>query len=299
MNPDLRRNLPPHVPLLDQAGPVASPIATRPAGALIQELGAILQSGFNLAFALILDPSLPLVAHQPSRDKVIVVSIQDPLSPLFSLEAFEEVMALEDFRSVRPSAARHAGSAAVHVVSSRNLKVAALNVCRSEPVPDANRPRGRPLALHSLACADAADLGIFKGGENPGHQRRGPGHIVVSHDGDGSRHSRQSLADLESLVGNVCVHDTDPGVVEGPGQLVKSLALVVRRDQNKLVWLTGQDALKRRSKLLKRIMNSRNNDRDVVVGKGWLARDRLRFVGPMADAVNKQPDISMEPSMRR
>lgn len=162
MNPDLRRNLPPHVPLLDQAGPVASPIATRPAGALIQELGAILQSGFNLAFALILDPSLPLVAHQPSRDKVIVVSIQDPLSPLFSLEAFEEVMALEDFRSVRPSAARHAGSAAVHVVSSRNLKVAALNVCRSEPVPDANRPRGRPLALHSLACADAADLGIFK-----------------------------------------------------------------------------------------------------------------------------------------
>lgn len=126
------------MPLLDQAGPVASPIATRPAGALIQELGAILQSGFNLAFALILDPGLPLVAHQPSRDKVIVVSIQDPLSPLFGFEAVEEIMALEDFRSVRPSAARHARGAAVHVVSSRDLKVAALNVCCSEPVPDAN-----------------------------------------------------------------------------------------------------------------------------------------------------------------
>lgn len=72
----------------------------------------------------------------------------------------------------------------------------------------------------------------------------------------------------------------------------------MRCDQNQLKRLAGQDALKRRSKLLKRIMNSRNDDRDVVVGKGWLARDRLRLVGPMADAVNKQPGISMEPSMR-
>lgn len=255
------------MPLLDQAGPVASPIATRPAGALIQEFGAILQSGFNLAFALILDPGLPLVAHQPSRDKVIVVSIQDPLSPLFGLEAVEEIMALEDFRSVRSSASRHAGGAAVHVVSSRDLKVAALNVCGSEPIPDANRPRGRPLALHSLACADAADLGIFKGGENPGHQGGWPGHIIVSHDGDGSFHGRQSLADLKSLVGNGCIHDTDPWVIEGLGQLLKSLALVVCCDQNQLGRLAGQNALKRRSKLLKRIMNSRDNDRDVFVGE--------------------------------
>lgn len=283
------------MPLLDQAGPVASPVATRPAGALIQELGAVLQSCLNLAFALILDPSLPLVAHQPSRDKVVVVSIQDPLSPLLRLEAIEEVVALEDGRSVRSSAAGHARCAAIHVVRGRDLKVAALNVCGAEPVPDAHRPRGRPLTLDSLTGTNAAHLGVLEGGQDPGHQRRRPRDIVVGHDGNGSLNAGQSLADLEALVGNGRVHDTDLGVVERPGQLVESLALVVGCDKNQLGRLAGKDALQRRAELLKHIMNGRNNDRDVVVCKCWLARDRLRLVGPMADTVDKQPDVAMQP----
>lgn len=41
----------------------------------------------------------------------------------------------------------------------------------------------------------------------------------------------------------------------------------MRCDQNQLGRLTGQNALKRRSKLLKRVMNSGDNDRDVFVGE--------------------------------
>lgn len=283
------------MPLLDQAGPVASPVAARPAGALVEELGAVLQRRLNLALALVLDPGLPLVADEPARDKVVVVSVQDPLPPLFRLEAVEEVMALEDVGAVGAGAARHARGAAVHVVRGRDLKVAALNVGGAEPVPDADGPGRRPLALDPLAGADAAHLGVLKGGQDPGHQRRRPGHVVVSHDGDGRLDAGQGLADLQALVGNGRVHDADLGVVERPGQLVQRLALVVGGDKNQLGGLAGQDALKRRAQLLKHVMDGRDDDRDIFVGKRRLAGDRLRLVGPVADTVNKQPDVTMQP----
>ena len=106
---------PPVVSLNKHAGEITSPITTDPAETLAQIFGTVFQSRLDFSLFVILHSDLPVVSIQPSGDKVIVVSIQDPLSPLFGLEAFEEIMALEDFRSVRPSAARHAGSAAVHV----------------------------------------------------------------------------------------------------------------------------------------------------------------------------------------
>lgn len=51
-----------HVTLASQTCPVTPPVAPCPAGALKQELGPVFQSGFDLTFALVLDPCLPLVA---------------------------------------------------------------------------------------------------------------------------------------------------------------------------------------------------------------------------------------------
>lgn len=86
----------PNVALGNQAGPVAPPVAASPARALVKEFVAVFQRGFDFALVLILDPGFPLVADQPTGDKIVVVSIQDPLSPFLILKSVKEVMAGED-----------------------------------------------------------------------------------------------------------------------------------------------------------------------------------------------------------
>jgi hypothetical protein len=125
----------PNVTLSNHAGPVASPIASSPTRTLVQKLGAVFQCRLNLTLLLILNPCLPLVAHQPTSHKVVVVSVQNPLSPLLVLETVEKIVTRENFRAVGTGAARHAGSAAVDVVGGRDFKVATLNVSSTQPVP--------------------------------------------------------------------------------------------------------------------------------------------------------------------
>lgn len=202
----------PNMPLAREAGPVAAPVAARPPGALIQKLGAVLQSRLELAFALVLNPSLPLVADEPARDKVVVVGVENPLPPFFVLKAVQEVVALQNLRSIGACATRHARSTAVHVVRGRDLKVATLNIRRAEPVPQATRQRRVPFATNTLVCADTPHLGILKWSKNPWHESRGPGHIVVRHDGNGSLDMGQGLADLKALVGNGSIEDANGGM---------------------------------------------------------------------------------------
>lgn len=156
------KHLLPDVSLSNQTGPVASPVASSPAGALVQELRAIFQSRLDLALPLVLDPSLPLVADQPASYKVVVIRVQNPLSPLLVLKPVKKVMAGEDLRPIGASASRHARGAAVNVVSSRNFKVASLNVSSAEPVPGMSRPRDVTLTSDSLVGANAANLGVFE-----------------------------------------------------------------------------------------------------------------------------------------
>lgn len=52
----------PDVALCDNACPIAAPVAACPAGALVQELEAVLQGRFDLTLGLVLNPSVPLVA---------------------------------------------------------------------------------------------------------------------------------------------------------------------------------------------------------------------------------------------
>ena len=47
--------------LSEETGIVASPVASRPTRALIQELDVVLESRLDLAFPIVLDPSFPLV----------------------------------------------------------------------------------------------------------------------------------------------------------------------------------------------------------------------------------------------
>lgn len=89
----------PDMSLSDKAGVVASPVATGPAGTLIQELDVVLQGRLDLALLVILNPGLPLVGNQPPGHKVVIIGIELKLAPALSLEAMEEQGALKDFRS--------------------------------------------------------------------------------------------------------------------------------------------------------------------------------------------------------
>lgn len=265
----------PDVPLAREAGPVAAPVAARPPRALVEELGAVFQRRLELAFALVLNPRLPLMADEPPRHKVVVVGVENPLAPFLVFEPVEEVVALQNLRSIGACATRHAGCATVHVVRGRNLKVAPLNVSRAEPVPHPVSQRRIPFAPNALVRADTTHLGILKGGEEPGHERRGPGDVVVGHDGNGSLDLRQGLAHLQALVGNGSVEDADGGISKSSNQLVQGLSLVVRCHQNEFGWLASEDALKRRAKLLKHVMDGWNNNGDILVSKGRLGCNGL------------------------
>lgn len=281
--------------LANETGPVASPVAARPTSALIKELGAIFESCLNLALAVVLDPCLPLMAYKPACDKVVVVGVENPFSPFLILEAVKEVVALQNFRSVSACATRHARCTAVHVVRSRDLKVAAFNVCGAEPVPQAVGKRSIPFSTDSLVCPNTAHLWVLERSENPGHESRGPGDIVISHDGNGRLDMRQSLANLKTLVGNWSVENANVRVPEGSSELIQIFPLVVRCHQDELRRVGSKNALQRVSKLLKHVMNGWNNNSNILVCESWLGRDRLGLVHPMADTMNEKAEIAMDP----
>jgi hypothetical protein len=80
----------------DKAGPIAPPVTACPASTLIEKFVVTLQGGLDLAFGVVLNPGLPLVGDQPSRDKVIIVSIELVGEPTLSLETIHEQGALQD-----------------------------------------------------------------------------------------------------------------------------------------------------------------------------------------------------------
>lgn len=54
-------NLRPDMSLSNETGVVAPPVASGPAGTLIQELDVVLEGCLDLALLVILNPSLPLI----------------------------------------------------------------------------------------------------------------------------------------------------------------------------------------------------------------------------------------------
>lgn len=58
------------------AGQIASPIASRPSSALLEEFRVVLKSGLDFDFWMILNISLPAVRDHPTGDKVIIIRIE-------------------------------------------------------------------------------------------------------------------------------------------------------------------------------------------------------------------------------
>lgn len=79
------------------------------------------------------------MAHQPTRHEVVVISIQDVISPSLRFESLEELSASEDLGSVSSGTTGHARGSTVDIVSGRNLEVAAFDVRGAEPIEDLRR----------------------------------------------------------------------------------------------------------------------------------------------------------------
>lgn len=291
------RDLRQHVSLGHKTGPVAAPVAPGPTGALVEELETVLQGGLDLALAFVLNPGLPLVAHQPARDKVVVVCVEDILSPTLRLESFQEVVALQNLGAISTGAARHARCAAVHAVGGRDLEVPPLDVRRSQPVEDLRSKRAIPLASDTLAGADAPDPGILERGQDPGQELLRPGDVVVGHYSDGRPDLWQRCADLEALVGNRGVEDADGNLrlLQGLGQFFQSLGLVHRCHQDHLGRSSGQNAEERRTELINGIVDGGQDHGHIFRVERRVCWNRDRFVTPVADAMDDQTNIAMEP----
>lgn len=193
---------------------VAAPIAPRPSRTLIQELDPILKRRLQLALALVLDPGLPTFLYNPASDEVVVISIEVKLAPPLVPETAKELAVVEDFGPVGASSSRHTRGSAVNVVSGRDLKVAALDVSHTEPVPAARREGCSRFPTDSLASTHSAHFGVFERSKNPRHHGRRPRDVVISHDGNGGLDLGKSSANLETLVCTNSEQDLDPWRVE-------------------------------------------------------------------------------------
>lgn len=92
-------NLLPNMLLGYQTSVVTSPIAASPTGTLVKELDVVLKRRLNLAFLVVLNPGLPLICNQPSRDKIIVIGIELELAPSFSFESIKKQGTLQNLRA--------------------------------------------------------------------------------------------------------------------------------------------------------------------------------------------------------
>ena len=83
--------------LPEHARYVASPIAPRPAKALLHKVGIVLQCGQYFSLLVILVCNLLLVGDKPSGDEIVVVCVQTVSSkPLFVRETMRESLILEN-----------------------------------------------------------------------------------------------------------------------------------------------------------------------------------------------------------
>ena len=152
----------PNMSFSNQAGIIASPIASCPTRTLIQELDVVFQGRFDLTLHVILNPCLPTVRNQPTWDKVVIVGIEMVFTPTFGLEAFQEQWALENFRSQHDCASRHARSSTVHSMCRWNLKISSFNVCCTQPIIHDIRNWTRSNTLYPLTWSNSTYFAVLE-----------------------------------------------------------------------------------------------------------------------------------------
>lgn len=188
--------------LSDETGVVAAPIASGPSRTLIQELDVVLKSCLNLTLHVVLNPGLPSIGYQPASNKIVVIGIELKPPPTFSLETIQEQGTLQDLRSECTSAARHAGSATIKSMCSRDLKVAPLDVCCTKPVVQNIAKWAVSNSLDALTWSNTSYTAVLKRSKKPGKDCSWPRDIVVCHNDDGSFDLWDCFADLNPLICN-------------------------------------------------------------------------------------------------
>ena len=186
------------------AGQVASPIAPRPAHALLQVLGIVLQDGLHLAFRVVLHVCLPAVRKHPSGDEIVVVCIESIFAkpPGLVGEVVGEIVVAENFAAVRHCAAGHAGNPTIYKRRCCTVKIPSFKVQSTEKAPDSLGGKERVfLAPQTLAGHHSPILLILKGRQHPSQRVSRPGHIVVGEDDDFRVDFGNCASHLSSLVG--------------------------------------------------------------------------------------------------
>ena len=239
---------------------------------MIEKLNIVLKCGFDFAFPIVLYPGLPLIRDQPPSDEVIIVSIELELAPAFSLKAIEEQGALQYLGPERTCASGHAGCATINVVGRGDLEVSSLNICSSQPIEQKFGNGTRSDSLDSLTGAYTTNLCVFKGSKEPGYDCPRPRDIVVCHDNDVSLDLGNSLTNLNTLVRNWDVENTNIRCFQRLHKCEKPLIFVRSCDQEKFVGMAREYTLKRLLQFLKVIMDRRDDDGDIFGSKGWFSR---------------------------
>lgn len=170
----------PVVTLDKHAREVAAPVAAHPPETLAQVLGPILQRRLHFRLLVVLHGDFPIVAVHPSRDEVIVVSVELARAPLFVREAVGERIVLENGASISDGPTGETWQAAINVEASGAVEISALEVCRTQEAPDAHVLR----APQPLRSAHAAHLWILKGCQHPLQHLWRPHNIIVHEDGN-------------------------------------------------------------------------------------------------------------------
>lgn len=195
--------LQPDVALSEQAGEVASPVASCPTETLLEELGVVFQGSLDLAFWMILHVHLVLVVDQPTGNEVVIVSVELILTkePLLVGETVGEVRVLQNVGTISASASRNASHPAIHVAGSSTIEVATLEIQGTKEAVD-TLAEGRVLrSSKSLAGNNTTIQLVLEGSKNPLKQLGRPVDIIISEDNDLSLDLGDSTSHLSSLVG--------------------------------------------------------------------------------------------------
>lgn len=180
-------------------------------------------------------------------------------------------------------------------MSGRDFKVASLNVSRSEPIITKLDDCAGLKSFHSLTRADTTHLRIFKRCQKPGQDGAGPRDIIVCHDNDGSLHLWNRLADLDPLVCDRDMEDSDICRLQRLDKGNELLVFVGSRDQEELIRAARENALDGLPQLVEVIVNCRDDNRDVLGRIRRLRRDREGFVAPMTEKVDDGAEVAVEP----
>lgn len=192
---------PPDVPIAKHACNVATPIASRPAQALLQKFAVIFQCSLNFCFLMILICDPLIMRYQPSRNEVIVVRIKLVLTePFLVRETVNKSVILEDLRSIGNCSTRQTWQATVHVHASCTIEVSPFQVKSAEVAPE-SLPQCRGFGTPKpLIRTDAPITLVFQGGQHPWQQLLRPRDIVVRENRDLSLDLGNSTNHLASLV---------------------------------------------------------------------------------------------------